>query len=100
MTRHLPIVFAAFSIFLVSLFAYGLSIGYQRLLDDEARRQLIVELGGRKETRGDSEGAAGLAVRYQKALGKQTVMQLDAFTALQERESLSYGTRIEFRFSF
>lgn len=81
--------------------AYGFSVGYQRLLDKEGRRQLVGELGGRKETRGDAKGAAGLAVRYQEAFGKQTVMQLDAFVAAEEQESsVSYGARIEFRFAF
>ncbi|MEE9295603.1 MAG: hypothetical protein V3W34_11665 [Phycisphaerae bacterium] len=80
--------------------AYGASIGYQKFLDKDHRRQLIVEFGGRKETSGESEGEAGAAARYQWALGQQTVIQIDAFAAAREHTSASYGARVEFRFMF
>ncbi len=78
--------------------AYGLSIGYQRLFG--FRSQLIVEIGGRKDTDNSNTGQAAVAARYQHAFGQHMILQLDAFAGASEQTNAMYGGRIEFLFKF
>lgn len=73
--------------------AYGFSAGYQKI-NDKKRRQLTFEVGAR-----DSDFANGrqygIAGRFQQALGKRFVLQLDGFIADQEGFDSTYGARLE-----
>jgi hypothetical protein len=81
--------------------AYGGSFGYQTFLGGlYSRRQLIVELGGRKDTNGTRQGATAIGARYQQALGRQVVFQLDGFAASYEEQDNNYGLRSEVLLKF
>ena len=81
--------------------AAGGSLGYQKFFDG-TRRQLIIELGGRKNTNdrvADSDAfAAGL--RYQQAIGQHYVVRVDAFGAVREGRDPAYGARLEWLTKF
>ena len=72
--------------------AYGFSAGYQKI-DNKKRRQLTIELGARDSDDGNAQ--YGLAARFQQALGKRFVFQVDGFVADQEDLDTSYGARLE-----
>ena len=74
--------------------ALGASLGYQRWFD-RRRRQVVVEIGGRKETRGSSRGALGAAIRFQQAMGQHLVLVVDLSVARAERTDTSFGSRLE-----
>ncbi len=81
--------------------AVGGSLGYQAFFN-RTRQQLIVELGGRKNTNdqvatGDAF-AAGL--RYQQAVGRHFIAQVDAFGAVREGRDPAYGARLEWLTKF
>ena len=78
----------------------GAAIGYQAFLDHEARRQLVVELGGRVGTDADIDDAVALGARFQQAIGQRYILQLDAFTGLRESRDPLVGGRVEFRVEF
>ncbi|MDB5289094.1 MAG: hypothetical protein JWL69_335 [Phycisphaerales bacterium] len=78
----------------------GFALGYQRFLDPNRRRQLIVEVGGREHTGDRGAGALATGARFQQAFGQHTVLQLDTFIALNEGEGLGYGGRVEVRIEF
>ncbi len=84
----------------------GGGIGLQAFSQD-TRRQLVVELGGRRSTksvkgqaRTSGGGALALATRFQQAFGSHTVLQLDLFGSLQELKDEGYGARMEVRYEF
>ena len=81
--------------------AVGGSLGYQKFLD-RTRKQLIVELGGRKNTnnREDRSGAFAAGLRYQQAVGRHFIARLDAFGAVQEERDPAYGARLEWLTKF
>jgi hypothetical protein len=62
----------------------GAAIGYQILLDS-TRKQLIFEIGGRKDTNDIEQGAIGLGARYQQAFGRHCILLLDSFITKQEK---------------
>lgn len=73
----------------------GGSIGYQFLLDD-LRKQLIFELGGRKDTDQPRDGAIGLGARYLQAYGQHWILLLDSFITKQENiGAWGAGSRFE-----
>lgn len=79
---------------------YGLVMGYQRFFDGISS-QFIVELGARSSTKGENnEDAVGLAFRYQKALGRRTLLRFDTFVADQEQQQTSKGVRVEWLVKF
>jgi len=77
----------------------GGSLGYQLFFDD-TRQQVIWEVGGFKETKGDSRGTLGTGVRYQKAIGQHLIFLVDAFVAKRESASVAQGARTELRVKF
>lgn len=79
--------------------AAGASLGYQ-LFYDKTRQQVVLEIGGRKNTQGINDGALGGAIRYQKAIGQHWIMLLDSFVAKQESRGVASGARIEFLAKF
>lgn len=81
--------------------AAGGSLGYQKFLD-RTRKQLIVELGGRKSTndRVDNSGDFAAGLRYQQAIGQHYVARVDTFGAVREGRDPAYGARIEWLTKF
>lgn len=77
--------------------AYGIALGYQMFFDN-FRRQLILEIGGR--TGEDDTTGAGIAARFQQAIGTRYIIQFDTFGAIREHNQLSYGLRTEFIVKF
>lgn len=73
--------------------AIGFSAGYQ-FLNDKKRRQLTLEIGAR-ESDVDDLLQYGVAARFQQALGKRFVFQVDGFAADQQSRDSSYGVRLE-----
>lgn len=77
--------------------AFGVAAGYQMFFAG-ARRQLVVEIGGRDS---DTEGyGMGAAARLQQALGNRFVIVLDAFAASQSEASDNYGVAAELLVKF
>lgn len=76
--------------------AYGIAAGYQMFFAG-IRRQLIVEAGGRDQ---DSNTSAGLAVRFQQALGRRFVFLLEGFAATHSELNDSYGLSTELMVKF
>ena len=74
--------------------AAGASLGYQMTFARD-RKQLIIEAGGRKDTNGIGAGAAALGFRYQNAVGRRVVVQLDGFATAQQHRDVAFGTRLE-----
>lgn len=79
--------------------AVGGAVGYQ-VFSEDVRRQAVVELGGREGTTSGQQGSLALGARFLQALGQHLVLQLDAFTALQEARDDAWGGRIETRIEF
>ena len=81
--------------------AVGGALGFQMVLDGElARRQLILEFGGRKDTNGDDTGTASLLTRFQQAFGQHTLLQLDLFGNVGDKRNAGWGARMEWRYAF
>lgn len=81
--------------------AAGGSLGYQTFFN-RTRQQLIVELGGRKNTNNQvgNGDACAAGLRYQHAVGRHFVAQVDAFGAVQDGRDPSYGARLEWLTKF
>lgn len=72
--------------------AVGFSAGYQKFVD-KGRRQYTLEIGARDD---DDRSEYGVAARFQQALGKRVVFQIDGFIADQSDGDSTYGVRAEF----
>ena len=77
----------------------GGAIGHQWFFDD-TRKQFIVELGSRYSTSSQGLTAVALGGRYQQAMGRHWVLQLDAFGSLVHDGDEGYGARAEIRYEF
>lgn len=77
----------------------GASLGYQ-LFFNGTRDQLILEVGGAKETKGVDRGALGTGIRYQKAIGQHSIFVVDGFVSKHEGRGVSQGARTEWRIKF
>jgi hypothetical protein len=73
---------------------FGAVLGYQTFLGSK-RRQLTLELGGRKDTNDIQQGAVAIGMRYQQAFGQRFVLRLDAFSTQHEERDAAYGGRME-----
>lgn len=71
-----------------------------------ARRQLIVEIGGRFRTSSRNRtalvnrNAGALSVRFQQAIGQRMMVQVDGFGSVQESRGAGWGARLEWRLAF
>ncbi|MBM3262859.1 MAG: hypothetical protein FJY97_05460 [candidate division Zixibacteria bacterium] len=72
----------------------GGSLAYQMTFARD-RKQLIFEAGGRKDTNGINAGAAAIGMRYQNAVGRRMVVQLDGFASVRQTGPATYGGRFE-----
>ncbi|GAB4155117.1 MAG: hypothetical protein Tsb009_31900 [Planctomycetaceae bacterium] len=79
--------------------AFGGSIGYQMFFD-HTRKQVVLEIGGRKDTNGIDNGAIATGIRYQQAIGQHWIMIVDGFIAKRESVGLAPGARLEFLAKF
>jgi hypothetical protein len=77
----------------------GGSLGYQ-FFYDHTRQQVIFEIGGHQKTKGDNSAAAGVAVRWQRAIGQHYILLLDGFVTKQESMDTSPGVRLELRMKY
>jgi hypothetical protein len=72
----------------------GASGGYQMFFD-HTRRQLVLELAGRKDTNGSDTGAGGIGARLEQAVGRRFVVRLDGFGVAQQVLGVRLGARLE-----
>jgi hypothetical protein len=72
----------------------GAAIGYQAFWDNK-RRNLVLEIAGRKDTGGKGFDSLGLGFQLQQALGQHYQVQLEGYYALQEDRTDSSGARLE-----
>ncbi len=77
----------------------GGAVGYQMFFENK-RKQVVVELGARDGTEGDTDAMLGLGGRYQQAIGQHWVLQVDAFGTLEESRDPGWGARLEIGFRF
>ena len=78
----------------------GGALGYQMFFGELRRRQLTLEIGGLTDTNNRGASAEAIGARWQQALGKRTILRLDAFGALQENAREAFGARMEFLVKF
>jgi hypothetical protein len=81
--------------------AFGGSLGYQWFFD-HTRKQFVLEIGGRGSSSELGQDAAAIGGRYQMALGRRFVVQLDGFgvyeagqEALDTEDDFRVGGRFE-----
>ena len=87
----------------------GSAFGYQKFMHDD-RRQLIFEIATRFSTASENPHSAAIAVRYQAAFGRRSVLVADAFVGYIEEplalpvagefETLRPGARLEYQLRF
>ncbi len=78
---------------------FGGALGYQKFFSNN-RKQVVLEIGGRKNTDSEDEGAFGVAARYQQAFFSNFVLRADAFATIREKLQESYGARLELLIKF
>ncbi len=76
--------------------AAGAALGYQRFSKDR-RTQVTVEAGARFENSDlpDLENEYGVGMRAQRAIGKRTFLQFDAFVTRRDGDDVATGARVE-----
>ena len=72
----------------------GFVLGYQMFFA-YFRQQLILELGARKDTRGSDQDALAFGGRFQQAIGRHLIFQLDSFVSGGSHRGVGYGGRTE-----
>ena len=72
----------------------GLALGYQMFFD-AFRRQVVLEIGARKDTKRTNQDAAALGVRLQQAIWRHLLLQFDSFVAGGRHQGTGYGGRTE-----
>ena len=77
----------------------GSALGYQMYFN-QRRNQLVVELGGRTNTKGRDAGKVALGAAWQQALGRHLILQFDGFVGTQVTVGKSYGLRSELEAKF
>jgi len=71
----------------------GSSFGYQYF--PQTGRQLVMEVGARTQTEGSSNTQWGALFRFQQALTRRLVVQVDGFYADVEGQDSGWGSRLE-----
>ncbi|MBT3558428.1 MAG: hypothetical protein HOC63_04970 [Rhodospirillales bacterium] len=72
----------------------GGAVGYQMFFDN-ARRQVIAEIGGRIAYDAAASDQGGVGARFQQAIGQRHVFQVDVFAVAKQNESDNFGIRTE-----
>jgi hypothetical protein len=79
--------------------AVGGALGYQIFMDG-TRRQLTLEAGIRHDKDNTLGTSGALAARFQQALGRRTVLILEAFGVLHQYQDAGSGLRSEIQVKF
>jgi hypothetical protein len=79
--------------------ATGSIIGYQMYFANR-RDQLVIELGGRANTKGPDASKTALGASWQQAFGRHTILVFQGFAGQQENAAHSYGLRSELLVKF
>jgi hypothetical protein len=79
--------------------SYGGALGYQKFSADN-RRQVIVELGARRDHDDSDRDQAALGVRFQQALGRRYIARVDGYVAKRDDFDTGWGLRTEFQVKF
>ena len=74
--------------------AVGGAAGHQWFFDDN-RAQVVLEVGGRTDTDGETRGPIAVGARVQRALGRRTILRLDGFVSGQDDRGPGGGLRFE-----
>jgi hypothetical protein len=77
----------------------GTAVGYQMYFA-KRRNQLILEVGGRTNTKGLGATKVGVDATWQQAMGRHLVLVLAGFAGTQEMVGRSYGLRSELEAKF
>jgi hypothetical protein len=77
----------------------GTAIGYQMYFA-KRRNQLILEMGGRTDTKGLGATKVGVDATWQEAMGRHLVLVFAGFAGTQEMVGRSYGLRSELEAKF
>ena len=77
----------------------GMALGYQAFWDNH-RRNLILEIAGRKDTGGDGIDSLGLGFQLQQAIGQHYQVQAEGFYTFQEDRGDAVGGRLELLFVY
>lgn len=77
----------------------GFALGYQMFFDT-FRRQLLLEVGARKDTTHASRDAAAMGARLQQAIWRHLILQFDTFVAGGRHQGVGYGGRTELTVKF
>ncbi|MGE5306958.1 MAG: hypothetical protein ACM3TN_26940 [Alphaproteobacteria bacterium] len=77
----------------------GFALGYQMFFDT-FRRQLLLEVGARKDTTRASRDAAAIGARLQQAIWRHLLVQFDTFVAGGRHQGTGYGGRTELTVKF
>ena len=70
------------------------ALGYQAFYDHK-RRNLILEIASRKDTKSGNSDALGLGFQLQQAVGRRIQLQLESFYTFQEERNDASGMRFE-----
>jgi hypothetical protein len=79
--------------------AVGTAIGYQMYFA-KRRNQLVLEVGGRTDTKGAGATKVGADASWQQAVGRHLILQFAGFVGTQELVGRSYGLRSEIEAKF
>jgi hypothetical protein len=77
----------------------GSIIGYQMYFDNR-RNQLVIEVGGRANTKGPDASKAAVGAAWQQAFGRHTILVFQAFGGQQKAVGHSFGLRSELLVKF
>jgi len=72
----------------------GGAIGYQAFFD-HGRRNLILEIAGRKDLKGDRRGSLGFGAQMQQAVGQHLQFTYEGFYVLNDGQEDGLGGRVE-----
>ena len=77
----------------------GGSLGYQKFWN-QARTQVVLEVGGRKGTKAGIDDAGAIGGRFQQAIGDRVIWRVDSFARWVEDLNEGFGARTELQVRF
>ncbi|MGI9512763.1 MAG: hypothetical protein ACR2OL_07680 [Anderseniella sp.] len=77
----------------------GGAIGYQAFWDDK-RRNLILEIAGRRDISGNGLDSVGFGAQLQQAIGQHVQLTFETFYTINEGRNDNFGGRAEFQFVY
>ena len=72
----------------------GAALGYQAFFD-HGRRNLIMEIAGRKDLSGNGFDSLGFGLQLQQAVGQHFQLTYEAFYVINEEQDDGLGGRVE-----